>query len=69
MGLWHDPLAVTLLCGGLLAAAYALNHVFAPRSGAVALTIMLIMLWCAEMAIHFVPSPPPIRLGCWLGWI
>lgn len=58
MSLWHDPIWVAIICASALGIAYALNHVFAPRSGAVALTIMLIMLWCAEWGIWFLPSPP-----------
>jgi hypothetical protein len=76
---WHDPLFVAVACSVVLALAYGLNHVFAPRSGAVALTLMLIMLWCAEWAIYSLPRPPNPTwllagldligaLGAWLCW-
>lgn len=79
MGLWHDPAFVAGVCAGVLAFTYGLNHVFAPRSSAVALTLMLIMLWCAEWAIFFLPRPPDPTwllagldligaLGGWLCW-
>lgn len=79
MGLWYDPTFVAGVCAAALALAYGLNHLFAPRSAAVALTLMLIMLWCTEWVIHFLPRPPDPTwllagldligaLGSWLCW-
>lgn len=77
--MWRDPLFVALVCGGALSVVYSLNHIFAPRSGSVALSVMLIMLWCAEWAIWMIPRPPDPTwllagldligaLGAWLCW-
>lgn len=79
MDAWHDPAFVAGVCATALALAYGLNHLFAPRSAAVALTLMLIMLWCAEWIIYFLPRPPDPTwllagldlvgaLGSWLCW-
>lgn len=79
MGLWYDPAFVAGICATALGLAYGFNHLFAPRSAAVALTLMLIMLWCAEWAIYFLPRPPDPTwllagldligaLGSWLCW-
>lgn len=79
MDIWHSVLAAAAVNVAVLASVFGLNHKFAPRTDAVALTIMLVILTCAEWAIFFIPGPPDPTwllagldtigaLGAWVCW-
>lgn len=56
--MWTEIWFVALVFGGACFATLALNTIFAPRSDAVAMTVLLTWLCSIELAMLSVPSPP-----------